>query len=185
MRDPNASLPRARLLTALSLLWLVGIALRLTILAVPPVIPLIHDDLDLNATQIGILTGLPSMLFAIAAVPGSLLIARLGVTTAMVVGLGLNAIGGALRGALPDIYWLYAMTIVMGAGVAIMQVTLPPAVRELGAAPHRIFHRRLYQRPADRRTAAGGADAAASCCRSSATGSGASRSGARRSPLSP
>jgi CP family cyanate transporter-like MFS transporter len=136
MRDPNASLQRARLLTALSLLWLVGIALRLTILAVPPVIPLIHDDLDLNATQIGILTGLPSMLFAIAAVPGSLLIARLGVTTAMVVGLGLNAIGGALRGALPDVYWLYAMTIVMGAGVAIVQVTLPPAVRNW--APHRI-----------------------------------------------
>jgi MFS transporter, CP family, cyanate transporter len=136
MRDPNASLQRARLLTALSLLWLVGIALRLTILAVPPVIPLIHDDLDLNATQIGILTGLPSMLFAIAAVPGSLLIARLGVTTAMVVGLALNAVGGALRGALPDIYWLYAMTIVMGAGVAVMQVTLPPAVRAW--APHRI-----------------------------------------------
>jgi CP family cyanate transporter-like MFS transporter len=135
MQDPNASLP-ARLLTALLLLWLAGCALRLTILAVPPVIPLIHDDLDLNATQIGILTGLPSMLFAIAAVPGSLLIARLGVTTAMVVGLGLNAIGGALRGTLPDVYWLYAMTIVMGAGVAIMQVTMPPAVRAW--APHRI-----------------------------------------------
>jgi CP family cyanate transporter-like MFS transporter len=129
MRDPNAIQPRARLLTALLLLWLAGCALRLTILAVPPVIPLIHDDLTLNATQIGILTGLPSMLFAIAAVPGSLLIARLGVTAAMVVGLALNAVGGALRGALPNAYWLYATTIVMGAGVAIMQVTMPPAVR--------------------------------------------------------
>jgi CP family cyanate transporter-like MFS transporter len=136
MRDPNASLLRARLLTALTLLWLAGSALRLTILAVPPVIPLIHDDLDLNATQIGILTGLPSMLFAIAAVPGSLLIARLGVTTAMVVGLGVNAIGGALRGTLSDATWLYATTIVMGAGVAIMQVTMPTAVRAW--TPHRI-----------------------------------------------
>src|SRR6185312_3214333 len=86
-------------------------------------------ELALNATQIGILTGLPSMLFAIAAVPGSLLIARLGVTAAMVIGLAFNALGGALRGALPDVAWLYAMTIVMGAGVAIMQVTMPPAVR--------------------------------------------------------
>jgi MFS transporter, CP family, cyanate transporter len=129
MNELNGNLPRARVLTALLLLWLAGTALRLTILAVPPVIPRIHDDLALNATQIGILTGLPSMLFAIAAVPGSLLIARLGVTTAMVVGLVLNAIGGALRGSLPDVYWLYAMTIVMGAGVAIMQVTMPPAVR--------------------------------------------------------
>lgn len=120
---------RARILTSLLLLWLAGNALRLTILAVPPVIPLIHDELRLSATQIGILTGLPSMLFAFAAVPGSLLIARLGVRSAMVVGLALTAIGGALRGAWPDVAWLYAMTIMTGAGVAIMQVTMPPAVR--------------------------------------------------------
>jgi CP family cyanate transporter-like MFS transporter len=121
--------PRARYLTSLLLLWLAGIGLRLTILAVPPVIPLIHDQLNLSATQVGILTGLPAMLFAIAAVPGSLLIARLGVRTALVVGLIVTAIGGALRGALPDVMWLYATTIAMGAGVAIMQVTMPPAVR--------------------------------------------------------
>jgi len=121
--------PQARFLTTLLLLWLAGTGLRLTILAVPPVIPLIHDGLKLNATQIGILTGLPSMLFAFAAVPGSLLIARLGVRTALVVGLAVTAIGGALRGAMPDVMWLYAMTITMGAGVAVMQVTMPPAVR--------------------------------------------------------
>ena len=129
MNESPASPPRASALTSLLLLWLVGAALRLTILAVPPVIPRIHDDLTLNATQIGILTGLPSMLFAVAAVPGSLLIARLGVIAAMVAGLALNAAGGALRGALPDVYWLYAMTIVMGAGVAIIQVAMAPAVR--------------------------------------------------------
>ena len=126
---PNSASAQARVLSALLLLWLAGNALRLTILAVPPVIPLIHDGLNLSATQIGILTGLPSMLFAFAAVPGSLLIARLGVRTALVVGLSLTALGGALRGALPDVAWLYAMTIAMGAGVAIMQVTMPPAVR--------------------------------------------------------
>jgi MFS transporter, CP family, cyanate transporter len=116
-------------LVSLLLLWLVGCGLRLTILAVPPVIPLIHDQMDLSATQVGILTGLPSMLLAFAAVPGSLLIARLGVRAAMVVGLALTAIGGALRGALPDILWLYALTIAMSAGVAILQVTMPSAVR--------------------------------------------------------
>ena len=121
--------PQARLLTTLLLLWLAGTGLRLTILAVPPVIPLIHDELRLNATQIGILTGLPSMLFAFAAVPGSLLIARLGVRTALVVGLSITAIGGALRGMIADVMWLYAMTIAMGAGVAVMQVTMPPTVR--------------------------------------------------------
>lgn len=125
----NGAFSQARVLTALLLLWLAGNALRLTILAVPPVIPLIHDDLSMSATQVGLLTGLPSMLLALAAVPGSLLVAKLGVRTALVMGLALNALGGALRGAFPDILWLYAMTIAMGAGVAIMQVTMPSAVR--------------------------------------------------------
>ena len=129
IETPSGAASQARLMTSLLLLWLAGVGLRLTILAVPPVIPLIHDELHLSATEVGILTGLPSMLFAFAAVPGSLLIARLGVRTALVVGLGITAIGGALRGALPDIGWLYAMTVAMGAGVAIMQVTMPPAVR--------------------------------------------------------
>jgi len=129
MSNPGEPRSQARFIGTLLLLWLAGVALRLTILAVPPVIPLIHDGLRLNATQVGILTGLPSMLFAIAAVPGSLLIARLGVRTALVVGLAVTAIGGALRGAVPDVMWLYAMTVAMGAGVAVMQVTMPPAVR--------------------------------------------------------
>jgi CP family cyanate transporter-like MFS transporter len=127
--SPIGAPSQAHLLTSLLLLWLAGIALRLTILAVPPVIPLIHDQFNLSATEIGILTGLPSMLFAFAAVPGSLLVARLGIRGALVVGLALTAIGGALRGALPDVAWLYGMTIAMGAGVAVMQVTMPPAVR--------------------------------------------------------
>src|SRR4029079_17753725 len=111
-------------------------ALRLTILAVPPVIPLIHDDLHLSQTQVGILTGLPSLLFAFAAVPGSLLIARTGVLAALITGLALTAAGSALRGTVNDVLWLYAMTIVMALGVAVMQVSLPPAVRAW--APQRI-----------------------------------------------
>src|SRR5262245_18832844 len=129
MNRTSAEFLQSNTMTSLLLLWLAGVALRLTILAVPPVIPLIHDELNLSATEIGILTGLPSMLFAIAAVPGSLLIARLGIRAALVAGLALTAIGGALRGALLDVSWLYAMTIAMGAGVAVIQVALPPAVR--------------------------------------------------------
>jgi CP family cyanate transporter-like MFS transporter len=136
MNDPVGVPDRTRFLTSLLLLWLCGTALRFTILAVPPVIPIIHDEMKLSATKVGILTGLPSLLFAFAAVPGSLLIARLGVRAALVLGIAINALGGALRGAVPDINWLYVTTIVMGAGVAVMQVTLPPAVRLW--APQRI-----------------------------------------------
>jgi CP family cyanate transporter-like MFS transporter len=103
--------------------------LRLTVLAVPPVVPLLHADLHLSETDIGWLSSLPPMLFAIAAVPGSLLIARFGMVPALLVGLLLNAFGGAARGAIADATSLYAATIVMGAGVSIMQTVMPALVR--------------------------------------------------------
>jgi CP family cyanate transporter-like MFS transporter len=119
----------ARLAVPVVLLWFAGIGLRLTILAVPPVIPRIHDDLGMSETGVGILSGLPPVLFALAAVPGSLLIARLGALPTLVAGLLITAIGSALRGAVPDVLTLYAATIVTGFGVAVMQPSLPPLVR--------------------------------------------------------
>jgi MFS transporter, CP family, cyanate transporter len=114
---------------AISLLWLAGCALRLTILAIPPVIALIKDDFNLTATEVGVLTGLPICLFAIAAVPGSLLIARLDPLSTVIVGIFLTALGSGLRSVANDLNILYATTILMGCGVAITQPALPPLVR--------------------------------------------------------
>jgi CP family cyanate transporter-like MFS transporter len=113
-----------------ALLWLGGVGLRLTILAVPPVIALIQADLKLSGTEIGILSGLPVILFAIAALPGSLLIARFGALATLVGGLVITGVGSALRGALLDVSVLYAATIVMSAGIAIMQPAMSPLVRQ-------------------------------------------------------
>jgi MFS transporter, CP family, cyanate transporter len=132
MRRPKEARKRAIIrpdLMRLSLLWLCGACLRLTVLAIPPVIPLLHADLHLSETGIGWLLGLPPMLFAIAAVPGALLIARFGILPALVIGLLINAVGSAARAAYPDALTLYASTIVMAAGVSIMQPSLPPLVR--------------------------------------------------------
>jgi len=65
-------------LGAAVLLWLAGNGLRLTILAVPPVIAMIRDDLRLNATQVGLLSSIPPAMFAIAALAGSLLVHTVG-----------------------------------------------------------------------------------------------------------
>jgi MFS transporter, CP family, cyanate transporter len=96
--------------------------------AVPPLIPLIHNEFRMSETEVGILAGLPVVLFAGAAVPGSMLIARFGALTTVVIGLA-TALGSALRGAAPDVWLLYAATIVTGFGVAVMQPSLPPLVR--------------------------------------------------------
>ena len=115
---------------AVALLWLAGNGLRLTILAVPPVIALIRDDFGLSATEVGLLSSIPPALFAIAALAGSLLVARLGVKSALVGGLLLVAVGSALRGFSVNYAVLLATTILMSAGVAIMQPIMPTTVHQ-------------------------------------------------------
>ncbi len=119
----------AALSRRLGLLWLLGAAARIAILAIPPVIPLIHDDLHLTETQVGLLMGLPLGLFAVAAVPGSLLVARIGVRRTMLIGVALAALASAARGASLDVLMLYAATVLMGFGIAVMQPALPALVR--------------------------------------------------------
>src|SRR5499427_4214558 len=116
-KDRKSSAPMP---TRVALLWLAGTGMRMTILAVPPLIPFIHRDLNMSETEVGILAGLPVVLFACAAVPGSLLIARFGAVTTLIVGLLAAALGSALRGVAPNVVALYAATVVTGLGVAVM-----------------------------------------------------------------
>jgi CP family cyanate transporter-like MFS transporter len=116
------------------LLWLAGIDLRLTLLAVPPVLPLIHRDLDLGETAVAALTGLPVLLLGLVAIPGSLLIARIGARRALIAGLVVIAAASALRGVGPSTSVLFAMTFVMGTGVSVIQPAMPSLVSRWFAA---------------------------------------------------
>ncbi len=129
---PQSSIPdqtRAELVRLLVLLWLGGVAARMPILAIPPVIPLIHDALHLSETEVGFLVGLPLGMFALAAVPGSLFVARLGVWRTMLYGLVLTAAASAARSAAVDAATLFAATALTGFAVAVMQPALPSLVR--------------------------------------------------------
>ena len=118
------------LVRLLCLLWLAGVAMRMTLLVMPPVIPQLHDELHMSETQVGLLIGLPLAMLAVAAIPGSLLIARVGATLAVTLGMTIAAIGGAARAAAIDVWTLYAAAIVSGFGIAIMQPGMPTLVRE-------------------------------------------------------
>jgi len=122
-------MPSRQELIAVISLWLAGAGLRLTVLAVPPVITLIKDDLHLSATQVGVLTGLPVSLFALAAVVGSLLAARAGASRALLIGLFVTAAASALRSGSGEVGLVYSATILMSLGIAIMQPALPLLVR--------------------------------------------------------
>lgn len=114
----------------LLLLWLGGIDMRLTMLAVPPLIPLIHHELHLDEKAVGALVSGPVLILAIASVPGALLIAKLGVRGALFAGLGTIAMFGALRGLGPSPAVLFSATFLMGVGVAVTQPAFPSLVRE-------------------------------------------------------
>ncbi len=126
---PDTESPPLATWLAMLLLWLAGNALRLTILAVPPVLATIRDEFHLSATQVGMLSSVPPALFAIAALVGSLLVSRLGVKRALVGALVVITIGSALRGGSPGFAALFAATVVMSVGIAVMQPIMPTAVR--------------------------------------------------------
>ncbi|MDB5042083.1 MAG: major facilitator transporter [Candidatus Eremiobacteraeota bacterium] len=112
-----------------SLLWLAGIDLRLTLLALPPIIPLIHRDLGLDESAIAALSNLPVLVLALSSVFGALFTAKLGARGALVLGLFAIAIPSALRGAGTSAPMLFAMTLLMGVGIAISQPAFPSLAR--------------------------------------------------------
>jgi CP family cyanate transporter-like MFS transporter len=130
------SLSRKEILLAILLIWLAGNGLRLTILAVPPILTTIRDEFALSATQVGLLSSIPPALFGLAALVGSLLVARLGVRGALIGGLVVVAVGSALRGFSDNYGVLLATTVIMSIGIAIMQPVMPTAVRQW--LPHHI-----------------------------------------------
>ncbi len=112
----------------LALLWLAGVDLRITLLAIPPLIPLIHRDLPLDETAVAALLGLPVLLLAMAATLGSMIISRFDARRTAILGVVLLGASSALRGVGPSLTMLFAMTLVMGASVAIVQPALPALV---------------------------------------------------------
>jgi MFS transporter, CP family, cyanate transporter len=103
-------------------------ALRLSILAVPPAIPALREEFRLSGTEIAALSGAPIVIFAAASLVGSRLVARIGVVAAVTAGLLLTAFGSAARSLAFGTFSLLAATVVMGIGVAVAQPAMPALV---------------------------------------------------------
>ncbi|TAN09496.1 MAG: MFS transporter [Burkholderiaceae bacterium] len=123
-------------LQTIVVLWFAGFAMRVTLLAIPPVLPQLQHALALTQTEVGVLSGLPTLLFAVVAIPGAALIAHFGVRATLLLGLLVTALAGAARALSPDSLALFAATLVMSAGIAIIQPAMPPLVRAW--APKRV-----------------------------------------------
>lgn len=128
-RCEHADQPVIGLLRPLALLWLAGVMLRLTILALPPVLQAVEAEFRLRGFDIGVLTAIPALFFSLAAVPGALLIRRFGAVPTLLTGLLVNALGAAARGFAGSVIELELATSTMCLGVALMQPVMPSLVR--------------------------------------------------------
>jgi MFS transporter, CP family, cyanate transporter len=90
---------------------------------------MIQRDLNLSGTEIGLLSGMPVVVFAIVAAPGSMLVAWMGVRGALVSVLLIAAGATLLRIGAAKAWQLYLTTMLMSAGIAIMQPSMAAAVR--------------------------------------------------------
>lgn len=113
----------------LALLWLAGLSLRVTVLAVPPLLPQVRQATGLNEAALSALTTLPVLLMALMAPGGSAVTARLGPKGTLRIGLVVIAVSAALRGAGGAVA-LFGLTVVMGAAIAAVQPAMPALVKQ-------------------------------------------------------
>lgn len=123
--DRPAMVQRLRLVV---LIVAVGFQLRSIILAVPPVLPQVREDLGLSFTAAGALTAIPVLALGGAAIPGAILVNRFGAR--LVVGAGTLALGlAALLRLVPLPGAIYVFSALMALGAAMAQPAMTAIVR--------------------------------------------------------
>ena len=131
-RPPSASIRAGwRLLVVVVA---VAVNLRPAIAAVPPVLDTIQADLELSATQAGLLTALPVVCMGLFAPVGAALARRVGRERAVSFALVLVACGALVRGLDASAVPLYGGTLLAGIGIALGGVLLPGVVPGLYTA---------------------------------------------------
>lgn len=116
----------------LTMLWLAGLNLRITMLALPPLLPQVQDAFGLSQAPVAALTTLPVLLLAVGAPLGSVITGRIGPYRALLWGLLAMGAASALRGVASGtvgVVALFGSTFVMGLGVAAFQPALPALVQ--------------------------------------------------------
>jgi CP family cyanate transporter-like MFS transporter len=124
---PRRSRTRWALLAPAAALVLAALCLRAPFSAVGPVLDELAGELSLSTGALAIVTALPLVCFGLVSPFVPAVTARLGVHLAIVVGTALLAAGIVLR--LAGTAGLFAGTVVLTGGIALINVLLPAAAR--------------------------------------------------------
>ena len=107
----------------------IAVNLRPAITAVGPVLPVLGEDLALGPVAMGLLGALPVAVFAIASSIVGHLVRRLGVERTAVLALSVLALATVLRSWPGPEANLWVGTVLIGAAVAVGNVTVPVIVK--------------------------------------------------------
>lgn len=107
-------------------LIVIAVSLRLPQTSFPPVLAQVTEAWQLSAVQVGLVTAIPLMMFALIA-PYSSLLARWSINGGLALSMALLAVGAALR--LINSSGLFIGTVLVGAGFALSNVLIAGLVK--------------------------------------------------------
>lgn len=111
-------------------LLLASLVLRPQVVAIGPLLPAIRDSLGISYATAGLLVTIPVLCMAVFAPLGPFLAGRFGALRSVTAALGLIAIGGLVRVAMPDAVGILAVTFAIGAGMGIGNTLMVVAVKQ-------------------------------------------------------
>ena len=117
-------------------LFIGGLAMRLQLVSIGPLVPRLSDDLATPAAVTGLLVTLPVMCMALVAIPASVVADRLGPVRGVALCMALLAVAGAGRAIAPDPLSILALTVPVGIAIGLGGALLPVVAKErLPAVP--------------------------------------------------
>jgi CP family cyanate transporter-like MFS transporter len=120
--------PRRLLLVGFAAIALVGLNLRLTLAILSPLLPQVQSDYQIGSAPAGLATTAAVLMFGLAAPVAPLLVTRFHSDRVLLGGLMLVVAGTGLR-SLPVITALYGGMVLLGIGIALLNVVMPVIVK--------------------------------------------------------
>lgn len=134
--SPTSPIPGVTSSVALLItVCVLAINLRAPMLSVAPLLETIQRDLRLSSVSAGMITTLPVICFGLLSPVAPLIARRLGLDLMLLVAICALAAGIAVRIGQP-VLMLYLGTLLVGAGIAVMNVLLPAFIKR--EAPERM-----------------------------------------------